>query len=404
MNGKIIFLCKYGEIVLKGANRSSFESMLVRELRFRLERAGRFSVTRGQSVIYVEPADGASDGEICACERVLFSTFGINAVCRAVTAEKDYESIRRTAVEGLAPELSAASSFKVETKRADKRFPMRSAEISARLGGDLLAAYPNLRVDVKNPDVTVKCDVREESAFLSAGQKRSAGGMPAGSNGRALLLLSGGIDSPVAGWMAAKRGLKLDAVYFEAFPYTSELARQKVVSLASILAGWAGSISLHVISLTEIEETISRECREEYFTLILRRFMMKIASRAAEAAGCGGLVTGDSLGQVASQTLEAIAVSDDAASLPILRPCIGLDKEDIISVARRIGSFDTSVLPYEDCCTVFTPRHPKTRPALSAVLAEEEKLDCERLISEALASDTVLKIRYEIPVAAGPAT
>ena len=397
MNANTIYLCKYGEIVLKGANRASFESMLVKELKFRLGHAGRFGVTRGQSVIYVKPEDGCSPEAIESAERILFSTFGINAVCRAFECEKDFAAIKRTAVECLAPELTAARCFKVETKRADKRFPMRSAEISASLGAEILAAFPHLKVNVQNPDVIVKCDVREENAYLSAGQKRAAGGMPTGSNGKALLLLSGGIDSPVAGWMAARRGLKLEAVYFEASPYTSELARQKVMSLASVLAGWSGTILLHVVSLTEIEETISRECREEYFTLILRRFMMKIASKIATGAGCGGLVTGDSLGQVASQTLEALAVSDDASSIPILRPCVGMDKEDIIANARRIGSFDTSILPYEDCCTVFTPRHPKTRPAVADVRKEEEKLDAERLIAVALASDETVKIAYNVP-------
>lgn len=398
MNGSAVYLCKYGEIVLKGANRASFEAMLVKELKFRLGHVGRFDVSRGQSIIYVKPSDPETDPDtLAAAENVLFSTFGINAVCRAVRTDAELESIRRTAVSGLSSELEKAKTFKVETKRADKRFPVRSAEMSAMLGGDILSAYPHLKVDVHNPDVTVKCDIRDEGAYLSAGQRRAAGGMPVASNGKALLLLSGGIDSPVAGWMAAKRGLKLEAVYFEASPYTSELAKDKVRSLASVIAGWSGTISLHVVSLTEIEESISRACREEYFTLILRRFMMKIATKIATDAGCGGLVTGDSLGQVASQTLEALAVSDDAAGLPVIRPCIGLDKEEIISRARMIGSFDTSILPYEDCCTVFTPRHPKTRPQVQAVRDEESKLDIEKLIAAALATDTVEKIRYNVP-------
>ena len=391
-----IILCKYGELILKGANRASFESLLVKELRYRLSLVGKFRVYRNQSIIYVAPAAGwePDDNTRETAFSIITRTFGIVAVSRCARAEKTVESICSTAVSFLDGKMRGISTFKVETKRADKRFPLHSYELSAELGGCLLKTFPNLKVDVHDPDVTVKCEIRDDGAFISAGQERAAGGMPVGSNGRGMLLLSGGIDSPVAGWLMAKRGVKLSAVYFEAFPYTSLQARNKVIDLAREISLWAGSIDLHIVSLTEIEETLTRACSEEYFTLILRRFMMRIAGKLAAGDGCGCLITGESLGQVASQTMEALNVTDAVCGGPVFRPCIGLDKEEIISYARRIGTFDTSILPYEDCCTVFTPRHPKTRPSLEAVESEEKKLDAEGLISRALESDRLERVRY----------
>ncbi|MBP5173886.1 MAG: tRNA 4-thiouridine(8) synthase ThiI [Clostridia bacterium] len=392
-----VFLCKYGEIILKGANRSSFEALLCRELKFRLSFAGPFSVSRNQSVITVAPREGSepTEEEYRAAYGAVTKTFGIIAVCRCAAVPQDLTAIEETAAEYLKDRLEAAKSFKVETKRADKRFPMHSFDVSAAVGGYLLSKFPHIRVDVHCPDLTVNVDIRDDAAYVSAGSEHAAGGMPVGSNGKGLLLLSGGIDSPVAGWMMAKRGVKLDAVYFEAFPYTSMQARQKVIELAREVALWAGSIRLHVVSLTEIEEEIARSCREEYFTLLLRRYMMRIAGELAKETGCGALITGESMGQVASQTMEAIAVTDDISSLPVFRPCIGLDKEEIIATARKIGTFDTSILPYEDCCTVFTPRHPRTRPSVAEVEEEEKKLAVEADSAAALAGKQTLNINYK---------
>jgi thiamine biosynthesis protein ThiI len=319
--------------------------------------------------------------------------FGIIAVSRVAETEKSFDSISALTVEYLRDVLSSAKTFKVETKRADKRFPMKSDEVSKQLGGVILSHFPHLKVNVHTPEVLVKCEIRDDFAYIGSGQKHGAGGMPVGSNGKGMLLLSGGIDSPVAGWMMAKRGVKLDAVYFEAFPYTSLEAREKVIKLAEIVAGWAGSIRLHIVSLTEIEEEIAKSCTEDYFTLLLRRFMMTIAERLAVDGGCGALITGESMGQVASQTMQALAVTNSVTTIPVFRPCIGLDKEEIVTFARRVGSFETSILPFEDCCTVFTPKHPKTKPELSKVIAEEEKLDFDALVERAIATDEVISVR-----------
>ena len=392
-----IILCKYGEIALKGANRSSFESLLCRELKYRLAGIGKFNVVRAQSTIRIEPKEGFEpDTEAFdAAYNVATHTFGIIAVCRCAATEKNMKDISDLSLIYLADTLRNVKTFKVETKRADKRFPLRSGDVSAELGAVLLQNFPHLRVNVHEPDVIVKCEIREDSAYISAGQVHAAGGMPVGSNGKGLLLLSGGIDSPVAGWMMGKRGVKLEAVYFEAFPYTSIQAREKVIELARIVSGWAGSIKLHVVSLTKIEEELSRNCCEDYFTLLLRRFMMHIAGRIAARTECEALITGESMGQVASQTMQALAVTDSMVDIPVFRPCIGLDKEEIIVTARRICTFDTSILPYEDCCTVFTPRHPKTRPEIAKVIAEEQKVDFAALSEEALNSEEVIYIKAQ---------
>jgi len=388
------FLCKYGEIILKGANKAVFEALLCKELKYRLGHVGKFRITRGQSVIFVEPKEGYEPDEetLNTAYDVCMHTFGIIAVSRAVAAPKDFEKISEIAVGYLADKLNSVKTFKVESKRADKRFPLRSGEISAELGAVLLTAYPHLRVDVHNPDVVVKCEIRDDAAYVSAGQEHGAGGMPVGSNGRGMLLLSGGIDSPVARWMMAKRGVQLNAVYFEAFPYTSIQARQKVIDLAKEISKWSGTIMLHIVSLTEIEEELMHACTEDYFTLLLRRYMMRIAERIADGDGCDALITGESMGQVASQTMKALTVTDAVVQRPIFRPCIGLDKEEIISIARRIGTFETSILPYEDCCTVFTPKHPKTKPEIDKVELEETKVDFEGRIAKAMETAEIIKI------------
>ncbi|MBQ8357500.1 MAG: tRNA 4-thiouridine(8) synthase ThiI [Clostridia bacterium] len=391
---KEIILCKYGEIVLKGANRRYFEDILVKEMRYRASRFGNFHITNVQSTMTIEPADDFADldGMFEAARRL----FGIAAVGRAAVAEKNMESIMEVAKAYLPAFLTDKKTFKVEAKRSDKTFPLSSPEISAEVGGAILSACPRLRVDVHHPDATVRVEVRDRAAYVHAGQLPGAGGLPVGTNGKGLLLLSGGIDSPVAGWMMAKRGVRLEAVYFESMPYTSEQARQKVLDLAALVARWAGSIMVHVISLTHIQEELVRHCDEEYFTLLLRRYMMQLANMVAKKQDCQALITGESLGQVASQTMQALNVTNTMADFPVFRPVIGMDKEEIVQIARRIGTFETSILPFEDCCTVFTPRHPKTRPQLSRVEEEEKKLPFDELCREAFetAQEFYIKAKF----------
>lgn len=381
---KEIILCKFGEIALKGANRSSFEASLLRELRRRAKPFGSFSVRASQSTAVIEPLSDTADmdGMYESAMRV----FGISGITRCGTAEKNMDAILEAAVTYLAPALAGKRRFRADAKRSDKRFPYKSPEIAARLGAAILSHFPGMKVDLHTPEVTVWVEVREDCAYIHADQERGAGGLPLGSAGRGLLLLSGGIDSPVAGYMMAKRGLEIEALHFESFPYTSERAREKVMTLAEELCAHVSRMHVHVISLTHIQEELRDRCDEEYFTLLLRIFMMTLAERVAKQYGCLALITGESLGQVASQTLPAIRVTDSVVSLPVFRPCIGLDKEEIVAIARRIGTFDTSVLPYEDCCTVFTPRHPRTRPVPERVMAELEKVDFAGLCEEAYAT------------------
>lgn len=385
-SGKIkeILLCKYGEIILKGANRGFFEDKLCKELRYRSKKFGNFNITRSQSTIMVEPID--EDADIDGMFEAARKVFGIAAISRCAVAEKNMDSISDITRRYVPEFLRGLRSFKVEAKRSDKTFPLDSPAISREIGGVILSVLPRLKVDVHKPDVVVKVEVREHKAYIHAGQFKGAGGMPIGSNGNALLLLSGGIDSPVAGYMMAKRGLKIEALYFESFPYTSEQAREKVFDLAKAVSAYSGSIKVHVVSLTEIQEELVRKCEEDYFTLLLRRFMMRIARLVAKKYGCGALITGESLGQVASQTMEALAVTNPVAEMPVFRPCIGMDKEEIITISRSIGAFDISILPYEDCCTVFTPKHPRTRPELAKVEAQETALDIDGLVERAMDS------------------
>ena len=381
---KEIILCKYGEIVLKGANREYFEDMLCKEMKKRARAYGNFDIYRAQSTIYIDPKDELADidGMFEAASKV----FGIVALSRAAVCEKSMEDIARVTAAYVPRFLEGKKTFKVEAKRSDKAFPLDSMEISREIGGVVLDTCHKIKVDVHNPDVTVKVEIREFGAYVSAGQFKGAGGMPVGSNGRALLLLSGGIDSPVAGYMIAKRGVRIDAVHFESFPYTSERAREKVLELARIVSEYAGDIYVHVVSLTHIQEELVKNCEEDYFTLLLRRYMMTIAERVAKDHGCMALVTGESLGQVASQTMQAIGVTDACVNMPVFRPCIGMDKEEIVQISRKIGAFETSIQPYEDCCTVFTPKHPKTKPELDKVVAQENKLPFDELVEEALGS------------------
>ena len=390
---KEVLLCKYGELILKGANRSYFENLLLKELKTRIRRAGSFDIYKAQSTIYIEPLDDSCDLDLAL--EYAKKVFGIVTIDRACVAEKNMDAIFRAAKEYLPQFLTGARTFRADARRADKTFPLKSPELAGEIGAAVLEAMPRLKVDLDHPDVTVRVEIRERGAYIHAGQIKGAGGMPLGSSGKGLLLLSGGIDSPVAGFMMAKRGVTLEALHFESFPYTSERAREKVLELARLLCEYTTHIKVHVISLTHIQEELVKSCDEDYFTLLLRRFMMTLADRVARRNKCGALITGESLAQVASQTMRAIAVTDSCADMPVFRPCIGLDKEEIITIARRIGTFETSILPYEDCCTVFTPRHPKTRPEPEKVLAEQNKVDFKALCDEAFETLNTYDIRID---------
>ena len=387
-----VILCKYGEIILKGANKSWFEGILIRDLRKRLARYGEFEVRYAQSIVYVEPQN--EDCDIDGAFEEAKRAFGFASISRAAVVEKDMEKICECAKEYLPQHLFGKKTFKVEGKRSDKRFPLTSPQISAEVGGAILEAMGGrIKVDVNNPDVTVRVEIRNDLAYINSGSHRGAGGMPIGTNGKGLLLLSGGIDSPVAGYMIAKRGVIVEALHFESFPYTSERAREKVLELAELVAKHTGRMRVHIISLTKIQEELVKHCEEDYFTLLLRRFMMKLATRVAKEKYCNALITGESLGQVASQTMKALAVTDAVTDLPVFRPCIGMDKEDIVTIARKIDTYETSILPYEDCCTVFTPKHPRTQPEIEKVEAQEKNLDVDALLEDAYNSLVTHDIR-----------
>ena len=377
-----IILMKLGELVLKGLNRRSFEDKLIANAQRRLKHCGSFKVYSKQSTMYVEPKDGSCDMD--AAWEAMKRLFGVVGLSRARACAKDKDAMLETAKTYLHDQLSAARTFKVEAKRADKTFPMTSIELAQYVGGELHDAFPNLSVDVHNPELTVHLEVRDYAAFVHADPEPGAGGLPVGIGGRAVSLLSGGIDSPVASWMMAKRGLALDMVHFFSYPYTSPEAKDKVIELARLLTPWCGRLTVHVVPFTKIQEELRRSCPEELFTILMRRFMMRIACRVAYRVGAGALVTGESLGQVASQTMSAMRLTGAVCDLPILRPVVGMDKEEIVRIARKIGTFETSILPYEDCCTVFTPRHPRLRPLPGEVEAAEANLDIEALVDEAV--------------------
>ena len=376
-----LILLKLGEIVLKGLNRRSFEQKLLGNIRRRLAGLGGFGVSIMQSTVYVEGEDGA---DMDAAFHELQKVFGIVAISRAAACEKDRDAIAALAKEYLRDELRRVRSFKVESKRSDKSFPMTSVQLSQYVGGELHRAYPELTVDVHEPELTVHVEVRDLAAYVHAPPVPGAGGMPVGSNGVAVTLLSGGIDSPVSSYMIARRGVRLIPIHFFSFPYTSQQAKEKVIELARLLTGSCGRMRMEVVPFTHIQEEIRAKCPEEYFTLIMRRFMMRIAERIALDNGAKAIVTGENLGQVASQTMEAMACTRAVTSLPVLQPLVGMDKSEIVALARRIGTFETSILPYEDCCTVFTPRHPRTHPTLAEVEQAEAALDVAALVEEAL--------------------
>ena len=389
---KEIFLLKLGEVVLKGANKRQFEGRLRQNIRRRMKPYGNFDVYLMQSTVYVEPMDEEADVEGAweACHAI----FGLVSLCRCRPCEKNVDAIFAAIENYLGEDLDCAKSFKVESKRSDKRFPMTSIQLSQEIGGRLAEAHPGVEVDVHHPEYTVNVEVRDLAAYVHGPAEPGAGGLPTGVGGRAMSLLSGGIDSPVASYMIAKRGVEIEAVHFFSYPYTSQLAKDKVIELARLVTKYSGKMTVNVVSFTGIQEAIRDNCPEEYFTLIMRRFMMEIAMRLAKEDGCGALVTGENLGQVASQTMEAMTVTGAVVDIPIFMPLVGMDKKDIIAIAEKIGTLETSILPYEDCCTVFTPKHPKTKPTLGQVLHAEEKLDREALIVKALKSVEKIKVSY----------
>ncbi len=387
-----VILLKLGEIALKGLNRRTFEDALLKNIRRRLKGAGDFSVTSLQSTVYVEPKGEEADMDLAEerCRKV----FGIVGYTRAAAAEKDLGKICEKAAEYLADTLESVSCFKVECKRSDKKFPYKSPEISAEVGGYLLEKFPHLTVNVHEPDVTVRVEVRESCAYVHGDAKPGAGGIPVGTGGKAAVLISGGLDSPVAAWQMAKRGVELTAIHFASPPYTSELAHEKVVRLLRKVSEYAGRIKMVTVNFTQLQEDIRDCCKEDLGTVILRRFMLKAAEKIALDEGCSALITGESLGQVASQTIQAIACTDAAVSIPVFRPLIGMDKSEIVKLAYKIDTYDISIEPYEDCCTIFTPKHPRTRPILHFVEDAEKAIDGEALLNEALEN---VKTRHILP-------
>lgn len=385
-----IILVKYGEIILKGGNRPVFERVLIKNIKNSLKNIAECSITIAQATIYIETEQDKLD---IVCER-LEKIFGIVSVTCACVCEKDMESIKSAACEYCGSRIEPWQSFKVEARRADKRFPLNSIEISREVGGAIHDMKEGLIVDVHNPDVLVRVEVRDTAAYVysSIDKRPGRGGMPIGTGGRATLLLSGGIDSPVAGYMIAKRGVEIDAVNFFSFPYTTDRAKEKVIELAKIVAQYSAKINLYIVPFTEIQLEIRDKCPEEHMTLIMRRFMMKISERIARRNKSQALITGESVGQVASQTLAALNVTDGVCDMPVLRPVIGMDKCEIVDIAKDIGTFETSILPYEDCCTVFTPKHPTTQPRVAIIEKSESVLAVDELIDRAVAGVERLEI------------
>ncbi|MBQ9014712.1 MAG: tRNA 4-thiouridine(8) synthase ThiI [Firmicutes bacterium] len=391
MNEEHIFIVRCGEVALKGMNKPYFERMLAERIRKLLKKFSGVSVYRHEGLIFVR-ADKSLDKQ--AVIREISKVFGVASISPAVECDSTMEAIGEAAVKYMleAIEERGVKTFKVEAKRADKNFPVKSPEIGRRIGAAVLKGCKVLKVDVHDPDCRLFVDVRHDQTYIYQDKIPGFGGLPLGTNGKGMSLLSGGIDSPVATWMMAKRGMLIEAVHFHSYPYTSERAREKVEELASLVATYCGRFRMHVINLLPIQEQIVQNCPEEETTILVRRFMMRIAERLAKETGCGMLITGENLGQVASQTAEALVVTDASVSMPVMRPLIGLDKVDIMDLAKDIGTYEKSIEPYEDCCTVFLPKHPVTKPKLERILASEGKLDCEALIEAAVASDEVVDI------------
>jgi len=386
-----VILARYEEIFLKGLNKNVFENRLISNIKKKLGDLADFNVWKSQSRIYIEPRDGGFDMEEAIIR--LKKVFGIASVSPAAKVPSDYDRIKEASLEVVRDlvEKYHYSTFKVEAKRGDKSFPMNSPQICADIGAHLLRNFPVLRVNVHDPDFILYIEVRENT-YLYSRIIPGAKGLPTGTGGKATLLLSGGIDSPAAGWMIAKRGVEIEAVYFHSYPYTSDRAKDKVIKLAEKIAEWSLGVTLHVVPFTEIQLEINEKCPHEYLTIIMRRYMMKIAERIAEKNGSLALVTGEAIGQVASQTMESMFVTNHAVTLPVYRPLIGMDKNEVIEIAKKIDTYETSILPYEDCCTVFVAKHPVTKPSLNKTLEYEKVLDEERLIEKALRETETLKI------------
>ncbi len=390
---KEVLLIKNGEIALKGLNRATFEDVLIKNIKNALKGLGLVEIKKAQSTIYVSPTN--DDYDMNEAVKRIKKVFGIAAFSRAAVCEKDMAKILETTVKYLKDTLPFKKTFKVEAKRADKSFPLKSPEICRETGAKVLENFHNLKVDVHNPEVTITVEVRDFNAYVHIDQISGAGGMPVGTGGKAAILISGGIDSPVAAYMLAKRGVNLTAVHFASPPYTSERAEKKVKDLLSTVAGYSGPINFCYIPFTKIQESIARECPEDLTTLIMRRYMMKISQVIAKNNNCDALITGESIGQVASQTMKAIACTDCAVDMPVFRPLIGMDKEEIVKISRKIGTFELSTLPYEDCCTVFTPKHPKTKPNISDVEKAEVFENCDEMVKEAIENARYEKIYYK---------
>lgn len=388
-----IILIKLGEIVLKGLNRKIFEAALIRNIRRRLSSLGGFDIKTAQSTIYVTPLDENAD--LDAAVEKIGQVFGIVAFSRARMTPKNMDDILKAVPEYLGDSLRQAKTFKVESRRSDKAFSLTSPEISAATGEYLLEQFPHLRVDVHNPDITVRVEIRDFGAYIHGQPLPGAGGIPVGTGGRAAILISGGIDSPVAAWMMVKRGVELTAVHFASPPYTSERAEQKVVDLLTKVSDYSGRMKMFTVGFAKVQEQIMEKCPEELFTIIMRRFMMRVTEILAQQEKCSAMITGESLGQVASQTIQAIACTDAAAEMPVFRPLIGMDKSEIVAISQRIDTYNTSIEPYEDCCTVFTPKHPRTRPNLKDILVAEKALDAEALITECVETVKLTKIGYK---------
>lgn len=383
-------LIKQGEMVLKGLNRRAFEAVLLKNIRRRIADLGHFDVRSAQSTVYIMPKD--EDSDMDEAEERIGKVFGVIAYSRACVTEKDMDAIRKAAVEYLEEDLLSAHTFKVETKRSDKKFPFTSPQISEEVGGYILDHYPNLSVDVHNPDLIVRVEVRDFGAYVHGKPRPGAGGIPVGTGGRAAILISGGIDSPVAAWTIAKRGVELTAVHFASPPYTSERAEEKVVTLLEKVSAYSGRMRMFTVNFAHVQEEIMAKCPEELFTVIMRRFMMRVAENIALAENCSALITGESLGQVASQTIEAIACTDAVTQMPVFRPLIGSDKSEIVEIAQRIDTYETSIEPYEDCCTVFTPRHPRTKPPIHVVEQAEKSLNVQELVDECMQNLKITRI------------
>ncbi len=389
-----VILVKYGEMALKGLNKRTFESILLKRIKYRLNPLGKFNFTSAQSTVYIEPQEEGVDLDEAITR--LSKIFGIASICRACVCEKEFSDIAAKAKEYLEEVLEDARTFKVDAKRADKTFCMKSPEICSELGGILLEQHPHLKVDVKHPEVTVMVEIRDTNAYVHALKLKGAGGLPVGCSGKAMLLLSGGIDSPVAGYMMAKRGVSISAIHFVSPPYTSDRALLKVEQLCEKITDYCGDINFFCVPFTEIQEELKRRCPEEYFTIIMRRLMMEIAQRICEKEDCLALITGESVGQVASQTLHAMVCTDAVCRIPVFRPLIGMDKTEIIEIARKIDTFDISILPYEDCCTVFTPKHPKIRPELSKIEEAQDAANFAEMIEKAVAETEIKRFRLQV--------